>query len=193
MIEPEGDEKTRHAVEHQTPRELDITREHLKIACKHHQQTLTYDGSYTIECASYAHEISLFVLVETEHIETIGSDVVSGTRESHQPEERQRALKPIRSGNGEGHTTKSRSDKQLHGNNPPALGLDDIDEGTPQGFYHPRQIEPGGIERDVGVRQSQTFVHDKRDGHYSHIRQTFRKIKSGHPCPRISFTIHINV
>ena len=86
------------------------------------------------------------MFVETEHVETIGSNVVGGAGKCHNPEEEQRALKPERRRDGEGYTTKGGTDKQLHSENPPALGLHNIYKGTPQGLYNPRQVEPRGVE-----------------------------------------------
>ena len=80
------------------------------------------------------------MLFESQHVEAVGSDVVGGTGKGHQPEEGQRPLQPVRGGNCEGHTTESRTNEQLHGDDPPTLGADDIDERTPQWFDNPGQV-----------------------------------------------------
>ena len=43
---------------------------------------------------------------------------------------------------GKGHTGQSRTYQKLHGDNPPSLGSEHVDKGTPQRFNHPWQIEP---------------------------------------------------
>ena len=161
MPEPEGDEEARHAVEHQTPGVLDVASDYLEIACQHHQQTLADNSGDTVESATDAHEVSLLMLFKTEHIKAVGSNVVGCTGEGHQPEESQRPLQPVWARYGEGHTAQCSTDEQLHGDNPPALSLDDVYERAPQGFDDPRQIEPGCVERDVGIRQAETLVHDE--------------------------------
>ena len=181
--EPEGDEKACHAVERDAPRIADVAGDNFKVACEHHEQSLTHDGGDAVERGADAHKPCLLVLLEAEHVEAVGGDVVGGTREGHQPETGQGSLQPVGGGDGEGHATEGGAYEQLHGDNPPALGLDDVDERAPQGFDDPRQVEPRRVERDIGVRQSETLIHDERDGHHSHVGETFCEVKGGHPGP----------
>ena len=104
MIEPEGDEESCHQVEHEAPGVADRAREHLQSSSEAYEQARGEDGSDAVERRTDAHKVSLFVLVEPEHIKTVGCDVVGGTREGHQPEERQRTLQPEVGRDGEGHT-----------------------------------------------------------------------------------------
>ena len=182
--QPEGDKQSGHSVEHQAPGVLHITRDDLQITCQHHEQTLAHDGGNTVERRTDAHEVSLSVLFESEHIEAVGGDVVGSTGKGHQPEESQRALQPVGGRDGEGYATEGSTYQQLHGYYPPALGHDDVDERAPQRLDNPRQIEPRGIKRNVCVAEAQTFIHNERDGHHSHIGQTFCEIEGGHPGPR---------
>ena len=161
MPQPEGDEETGHTIEGDTPGVLDITGDHLKVASQHHEQSLPENGGNAIEGGTDAYEVSLVVLLQSQHIEAVGSNVVGSAREGHQPEEGQRALKPIGRWDGEGHTTECRTDEQLHRYYPPALSLDDVYKRTPKWLDDPRQIEPRGIERDVCVTEPKSFVHDE--------------------------------
>ena len=77
--EPEGDEEACHAIEHKAPRVLHVAGDNLEIARQHDEQALSDDGGDAVEGGADAHEIGLFVLVEAQHIEAIGSDVVGGT------------------------------------------------------------------------------------------------------------------
>ena len=101
--EPEGDKETSHTIEHDAPRVFDVACDHLQITCQHHQQTLSHDGGNTIERRADAHEVSLVMLLKSEHIEAVGSNIVGGTREGHQPEEGQCALQPIGGRDGKRH------------------------------------------------------------------------------------------
>ena len=191
--QPKGDKKPRNAIEHQAPRiTYAATEQHLQIACHHYKEALAEDCGQTVESASYPDEPSLLVLVKTKHVETVCRNVVSGTAESHQPEETQRALKPEVGGNGERHAAKRSPDQQLHGDDPPAFCLYNVDKRAPQRLYDPRQIKPRSIESDFRVGKSQLLIKHERDGHYGHIRQAFGEIKRRHPAPRIlfQFTIH---
>ena len=71
---------------------------------------------------------------------------------------------------------QSCSDEELHPCNPPTLGLDEVDEWTPQRLDDPWKIEPTGIESQFGIADAQPFVHDDGDGHYSYIRQSLSKV-----------------
>ena len=87
--QPEGDEEACHTVEHNTPGVLDVAGDDLEVAGKHHQQSLAHNRRDTVECGTDAYEVSLVVLLKSEHIEAVGSDVMGGTGEGHQPEESQ--------------------------------------------------------------------------------------------------------
>ena len=43
---------------------------------------------------------------------------------------------------GEGDSGQRGADEKLHEQYPPALGAQNINDRTPEWFYHPRQIEP---------------------------------------------------
>ena len=104
MPQPKGNEQARHEIEHQTPGVTDIAGNHFKIARQHDEKALSHNGRNAIEGRTDAHKLGLLVTVEPQHIETIGSNVVGGTGEGHQPEEGQGALQPIGARDGKGHT-----------------------------------------------------------------------------------------
>ena len=190
VIQPQGYEEARHEVEHEAPRIADVACDDLQIAGQHDEEALSEDCRYAVESRTDADEESLAVLVKAEHVESVGRYVVGGARKGHQPEETQCSLKPERAGNGEGHAAQRRTDEQLHGQNPPALGQHDVDERTPEGLYDPRKIEPGGVECDVGVGHTQPLIHYQRYRHDGHVGYAFGEIECGHPCPRIADVSH---
>ena len=93
-------------------------------------------------------------------------------------------MKEIFRGDGEGNACQSCTDEHLHGDNPPAFGLDEVDERTPQWLDDPGQVEPAGIEGQLGIADTQPFIHDKRDDGHCHVWQSLRKVEGGNPCPR---------
>ena len=93
--QPKGDEQSRNAIEHQAPRVTYAAAEHhLQITCNHDEESLSEDCGQSVERAAYAYKPCLLVLVEAEHVETVGGNVVGRAAESHYPKEKQRALKP---------------------------------------------------------------------------------------------------
>ena len=92
VVEPQANEETCNEVEDEAPREGDAAGEYLQGAGKAYEQSGGEDRGDAVERGAYAYEIGLLMLVETKHIKTIGSNVVGGTGEGHQPEEGQRAL-----------------------------------------------------------------------------------------------------
>ena len=141
--QPKGNKQTCHTIEHQTPREGDaVAPNDLQISCNHHQDTLSENRGQTIERRTDSHKVSLVMLIESQHIESVGSNIVGSTGKCHHPEEEQSSLQPERCRNGERHTSEGSTNEQLHGDNPPAFCLHQINEGTPQGFDYPWQIEP---------------------------------------------------
>ena len=114
--------------------------------------------------------------VECQDVKAVGGDVVGGTAEGYEPEEGQCCLYPEGSRNGEGYSGKAQAYKKLHGEYPPALGLDGIDERTPEGLYDPREVEPAGVKGEVGVRHAHLLIHGDGHCHYRHVRECFGKI-----------------
>ena len=155
MPQPKGDEETAYTIEYQAPAISDIiTEEHLNITGNHHQNTLSEDRCQTIERATDAYKPCLVVLLQSQHVETIGSDIMRGTRKGHDPEKEEGELQPRGGRDGKGHATQGGTHQQLHSRNPPSFGLDDIHKRTPQGFDHPRQIKPGSVKCDISITQS---------------------------------------
>ena len=116
------------------------------------------------------------VLGEGEHVEAVGGDVVGGRGEAHQPEYGQGELEEERRGDGKGDAGQCESYDPLHGECPPALGADNVDKGAPEWLDDPGEVQPAGVEGDVGVGDAQALVHDDRDGHHGHVGETLREV-----------------
>lgn len=86
MVEPESDENTCHEKESDAPGIGDVSAALFQIACQHDEQALSCYIGYAVECAPDTYEKGLSVTVKSEHVETVGSNVVGGRAESHQPE-----------------------------------------------------------------------------------------------------------
>ena len=101
-----------------------------------------------------------------QHIVTIRSDIVRGRCESGDDEEHQsqpehtdrRTLLRHRGRIGIRQSERQEDTKSghqhLHGNNPPTLGFDHIDQRTPNPFQEPREIKQCGEECQLVVGHS---------------------------------------
>ena len=66
VIKPKGNKKTCHAIEHQAPGVADgVAEHHLQVTGNHDEDTLSEDGSQTIESAADSYEPCLLVLIKT--------------------------------------------------------------------------------------------------------------------------------
>ena len=118
---------------------------------EHDQESLPGDHGEPVERAADTDEPRLVVLVEGEHVETVGGDVVGGGGKGEEPEYAERDLEKRGSRNGEGHAAEGGADQELQEDDPLALGAEEFDEGTPEGFDDPGEVEPARIERDVRI------------------------------------------
>ena len=192
MIERQQHKDYRHDAEGDGPRHGDVASGLFQKACQDDQQTLSCYGGDTVEGAADAYVERLLVVVEGVHIIAVGCNVVGGRGEGYQPEGRQRELEEERCGQREGDAGKADGDDKLHGDRPPALGLHQIYKGAPEGFDDPGQVEPAGIQGDIGIRDAQAFIHNGRNGHHCHVWQGFGHIECGYPRPRRFLLFHIS-
>ena len=125
------------------------------------------------------------MLIQLYHIETIRRNIVGGTTEGDKEEETHRCLEPEGSRQRKGDSGKSCSDERLHRQYPPALGLQQVDERTPQRLDNPRQGEPSSIETHLSIGQAQLHIHNHREGCHDNVRQSFRKVECRNPSPWI--------
>ena len=114
--------------------------------------------------------------VELYHVESVGRDVVRGAAEGDEEEEAHRGLEPECRGDGEGDACQGCSDERLHGEHPPALGLQQVDERTPQGFDDPWQGQPACVETHLRIGESHLHVHYDRKTRDNDVGQSFCKI-----------------
>ena len=141
----------------------------------------------------------MLALIERQHIKPVRRDIMGRRSEGRDPEDDQRQDEKGYRGmsrrdnicrgvrKGQGRSDKSRTDQHLHGQDPPSLGLDNIDERTPEGFNHPREIQDTGIRGDIGVRHAHLLEHDRRDRVHNEIGNSFREIKGRNPKPGRDF------
>ena len=156
---------------------------------QNNQQPLPHDGRYPVKRTAHPDIQRLPVRIQRQHVETVGGNVMRRRAERHQPEKSQRDLEKERSGNRERNPGKPRPQQQLHRNDPPALGFQQIDKRTPERFYDPRQVKPTGVQRDIGIGYPHPLVQDYRNGHHRHVRQPLGEVQRGNPCPRRSFQV----
>ena len=163
MPKPQQQKQPSDTKESQTPRVGDaVAKYHLQIAGYHHEYALGEDRGQAVKQRADTHERSLLMGIKAKHIEAVGRDAVAGTRKGDHPEEEQRALQPKRGRYREGYSAEGSAQEHFRQHDPPAFGFHHIDERTPYRFQYPRQIEPRGIEGDLGIAQSQLFIEDHR-------------------------------
>ena len=92
----------------------------------------------------------------------------------------------------EGYCRKGNRHKHLHRGYPPALGPDDVHEGTPEGLYHPWKIKKAGEHCHIAFGHAHVREHDHRYVVHYEIRDSFSKIQGGYPPPGIGITISHN-
>ncbi len=110
MPKPKTDEQSRHTIEHQTPGESVATGIALfQNARKRHQRPISENHRQPIERIANAHKPRLLMLVEFQHIITVGGDVVCSTRECHQEETEHRPLEPKVGVQRESHSRQRRA------------------------------------------------------------------------------------
>lgn len=184
MVKPHGKKDAGKHKEGDGPRVWNVACHRFQPACQHDEQPLSGNGGNTVKGAADTYKQCLLVRIERQHVKSVGGNVVCGRTKGEQPEQGERQLKEIFRGDGEGNTCQSCTDEHLHGDNPPAFGLDEVDERTPQRLDDPGQVEPAGIKGQLGIADAQPFIHDKRDDGHCHVWQSLRKVEGGNPCPR---------
>ena len=71
----------------------------------------------------------------------------------------------------------------LHGDYPPALAAEYVNERAPEGFYHPRQADEAGEQREGAVVHSEVLEHDQGNGIDDKIRDALHEVEGWHPEP----------
>ena len=154
----------------------------LHIACEQHQPSLSDDHADAVEGVADTHVEFLLLVGQSDDVEAVGGDVVGGTGEGDEHEHGERALQPEVGGHGECHERQGDAHDELHRHNPPALGLEVVDDGAPDGLDDPGQTEPAGVEGDLLVGESELLEHDEGDEHDGREGQCLAEIEGGHPC-----------
>ena len=145
------------------------------VACDIDEDALAEDRRETIEGGADAHKSGLVLGGEGQHVEAVGGDVVGGRSEGGQHEEEQREGEQAdgggarcyffgaREGDGEDEEDERQRHQGLHGENPPALGADDVDKGAPEGLYHPGEVEEACEESHLAVGDTHLGKHQHGD------------------------------
>lgn len=193
MIGKEEEEECGQEGEGERPGAGDVACEVFQAAGEHDEQALPGDGGDAVEGAADADVHGLLVWREGEHVEAVGGDVVRGRAEGHQPEEGECPLQGVGRGDGECDSGQRRAYDELHRDDPPSLRAHQVDDGTPEGFDDPGQIEPRGVERDVGIGDAQPFVHHDGYGHHGHVGQGFGEVEGRYPGPGVAVCLHVSV
>ena len=147
---------------------------------------MTEDAGNAIERGTDAHEECLLAGVKGKQIVTVRGNVVGRTAESHQPEEGKGGLHEMTAGQEERDACHGGANQKLHRHNPTVLAAEQFDHGTPEGFDDPGEIEPGGVESNLSVGETETTIHDGGDGHDNDVGDSFGGVETGNPPPGIA-------
>ena len=79
----------------------------------------------------------------------------------------------------------------LHHDNPPTLGAQDVYKGTPQRLYHPREVNKAGEEGHLSIRYAHAREQNNRDIVHNEVRNAFCKVECGYPKPRVYILCYI--
>ncbi len=169
--------------EHDRPRQRHVAREIAERAREIDEAALARDHPHAEEGAPHADEGRLLVLLERQHVEAVGGDVVGRRGEGEQPQDRERHLEEMRHRQRERHQRQRGADRELHREDPDALGREHVDERRPDRLHDPRQVEPARVQRDVGVGDAERLVHDDRHRHHHHERDRLGEVEGGNPAP----------
>ena len=153
-----------------------------------HENAIAEYHREAVERVADANIPRLVVVIELEHVVTVGGNVVGGAAECHQEKEEHRALKPERGVERERHAGKRRAEQRLHRQHPPPFRLVQIHEGAPERLDDPRQSEPARVKANLAVAHSQLHVHHHSHRHYDDVWQPLGDVKCGNPRPRVSST-----
>ena len=182
--QPKHDEESRQSIENEAPRKrLVVAPEALQHTRQGDEHTLSEDDGDAVERVAYAHKQALLVLVELKHVIAIGRHIVGGTEEGHEEEAAHGALEPEGRVERKGNARQRGAHQQLHDDYPPALGAIEVDKRTPDELEHPRQLQPSGVDANLGVAHSQLHIHGHGDHHHQHIGQSLGKVDRRDPCP----------
>ncbi len=177
------------------PREGDVVVPQFDESGDSHQYAIAEDIRQAVERAAYAHECRLVALAQGKHVEAVGGNVVCGRGKGGYREEQQRDVEQadgrltggnhLRRGVGDGECQPDEAERHehLHGDGPPPLGAQDVDEGAPERLDGPRQIEQAGEERHFAIGHTELGKHQDGDVVDDEVGQAFGEVEGGDPQP----------
>ena len=175
--QPHSQEQSGEPIEYQSPREFYLIAEHhLQHSGERHENAVDEDYCESVERVSEPHVFCLVVVVEFYHVEPVGSHVVGGAAEGDDEEQAHGGLKPECRRYAERYASQCAADEHLHGEHPPALGLQEVDERAPQRFYHPRQSQPSGEETHLSIGESHLHIHHHGETRHDGVWQSLGEI-----------------
>ena len=166
----------------------DISGPALQHAREHYQRTLHKKVGYPVESGPDAHKQRLLLSRKRQHIEAVGGDIMRGRCESRDPEQHQGGREqgdigpgPCRKGKRQ--AQEKRHHGQLRGHHPPALGPEDIHEGTPERLDQPGKVQQAGVQGHIGIAHPHLLEQDDGDVVHDEVRDALCEVKRGHPEP----------
>ena len=126
----------------------------------------------------------LLLLVQFTHVDTVAGNVVCGSAETDDAQQRDGDDEELRQTQGKRYAAKGDTRHQLSGNNPKLLGAKQFEERTPQRFQRVGQQDEGSPQRGERFVDTHSVEHQNGD-HVEHNEgKSHGKVGSGHPCNR---------
>src|SRR4030042_4321181 len=146
MIKEERDEEAGRHEQGNGPGRGNIVTTCLEVTGKDDEAAFGPDRRNAVERRSNPDKGGLEVLRESQHVEAVGSGIMGGRAEGHQPEEGQGILKETSGRDGRANASERGPDEKLHQKNPVTLRPEEVDQGAPERLYHPRERERAGVK-----------------------------------------------
>ena len=157
------------------PRQWDVFVPQLDGTGYGYEYSLSEDGCKAVEGASDTDECCLVALLQCQHIEAVGGNIVRGGGKCCNDEQNQcdgehadgscpgsyRCF--IRFRNGQRQQNECYRHQDLHGDDPPSFGLDNVDERAPEGLDGPGQIQQTRKQGHLSIGNTHLGKHQYRD------------------------------
>ena len=170
---------------------LHSTEAYQQSTCQPDQSTGRYNLRYIVEGSLPTDILSLVLLAQFRHIDTIRSHIVCGSAESNHRQQRNAHRKKEWQLQRQSHQSKTCSGNHLRQYHEKLLRLKHFKERTPKELQRPGHHDERRPQSNLRVTDTQPLEHQHRNHVQHHERQSHGKIYGGDPRYRIMiFSAH---
>ena len=157
----------------------------VQIAGEGNEQACGDDPSDVPANALNADVNGLLLAAHRADVDAVGRYVLCRRRKARDPEERERPWHVVGQRQREGDAAERHQHRELHRQDEKLLRPEHLDDRRPERLDDPRQVHRAGVQGDLGVRNAEVLVHDRRDhGDRDHGR-AHREVERRHPEERM--------